>query len=351
MKEVISEKCRATAEALSGKTVYIVHHWDTDGIASAALLLRMFQNRVVGFSPPAIGFYSSDSIKLPENEYEALVVVDYGIDGSDYDRLRNRLKHHELLIFDHHHVKPPISTMYYCNPVAYGSSENECPSTSFLLYTLLGEPSEDEYRILAALGIVGDLAPFIDSSKPHPGIEIAEKLLAGTRLDLKALRKIVDLVDSCYRILDRECILKTVRAASENPKELREEAWLHEARIKAEYLLQQALGSVEETYNNGPVKVYKLAVDAYVTSYVGRRLSAKNPENIVVLVHYMPSQKRGFIYVRSMAHRLDRVIDALKNMGVKVGGKTNVLVVEYTAHEEENLVKILLKTISDILRA
>lgn len=320
-------------------------------MASAALLLRMLQNRVVGFSPPVIGFYSSDSIRLPENEYEALVVVDYGIDGSDYDRLRSRLEHRELLVFDHHRVKPPISTMYYCNPVAYGSSEHECPSTSLLLYTLLGEPSEDEYRILAALGTVGDLASFIDSSRPHPGLETAKKLLAGTGLDLKALRKIVELVDSCYRILDRECILKTIRAASENPKELREAAWLREAYMRAEHLLQEALDSVEETYNNGLVKVYKLTIDAHVTSYVGRKLSAKNPEKVVVLVHYMPSQKRGFVYVRSIVHRLDHVLDALKNKGVRVGGKTNVLVVEYADHEEENLVKIILKTISDTLRA
>ena len=116
----------------------LVHHWDADGIVSAALLLRAGV-RARRILVPRIGGYDADAIlgRLP-GDVETAVVLDYGIPGREYDRLYDRLR--GLAVVDHHRTEPPRRVGAFCNPVALGRArEDEVPACSILALQLYSE--------------------------------------------------------------------------------------------------------------------------------------------------------------------------------------------------------------------
>ena len=328
--------------------LYVAYHWDADGVASAALVLRYLGDRVEEFGVPRIGVYGAGAVPLPRNRV-SLLVLDYGIPGSEYEELAQR-HGGEVLVIDHHRAAPPRGGVAYCNPVAAGlGGEEDYPANSVLVYRLLGSRSDPGDRVLAALGVAGDLAPYIDAGRNHPGLRVASELLVGTDVSLKELRGVAESIDSCYRLLDEECLRYAARRAAEDPMGLVSDGRLLGARERARRLLDEALEKARLLSETGRALVYFLEMDAYVTSAVGRRLAAMHPDKVVVLVHSLPSQGRGTIYARSIVHELSDVADLLRARGVRVGGKTNVLVIEYRGEEYEELLRPLLEAVEATL--
>lgn len=319
--------------------VAVLHHWDTDGIASAAMLLSTAWNRIVYVGTPSIGFYGSDAIDFPSlmrASPDALVILDYGVEPHVYDYLLEKLRC-RIIVVDHHLVAPwnAPRECHYCNPVARGCVE-EIPSTSYLLYKILGV-QEPRFRILAALGIVGDLTPYIDARLGHRGIEIAEELLRGLDVAIGELREVSEYVDSCYRLYNRTCIARVIRLLVEGDvRQVMRDPYIRRVRIRAQRVLTEALRRVVQLQENECVAVYKLVMDAYVTSYVGRTLASKHWDKYTVLIHWIPRISRGFIYVRSFREDLSGAIEGLRSTGLRVGGKRNVMVLELGSPEELN---------------
>lgn len=298
---------------------YIVFHWDTDGIASAAMLSRTLGMRVIGLSVPSIGFYSVDAINYKGVNADAIVVLDYGVEGYEEVETETGIP---LIVFDHHAVRPSnLKLGAYCNPVARGEGdEQEYPSTTMLLYRLLGGDKK-----LAALGAIGDLAPQIDAGRSVPSLE---RLEIGVDT-VKALRKAVDVLDSCYRLLDVECIKYAVALlAAYGVKPVAYDSILRVSFEKSKTIVAEAERRLKQVSSDDYVEVYSLELDAYVTSSLGRSLAVRSPKKVIALAHYMPSQDRGFIYARSVLKRLEAAREKLRRLGLKVGGKSYVLVVE-----------------------
>jgi len=334
--------CQRAVKALqSSTTTYIVTHWDADGVASAALLLRNLSPRRaytrIGF--PRIGSYSADAVPLENVGGESLVVLlDYGIPAEELDRLASLLPHNtKLVVIDHHATSPPQNKeIIYCNPVGLGKAgEQEYPSASLLVYMLSGAPSDTRDRSLALLGVAGDLAPYVESGKSHPGIEWALRATGLSSNDLKRLHSLSVRVDSCYRLLDYDCLWLSILAGvslGANGIERLEE--VDRASARAGELVRQALSQLKLVFEREGIRVYSLVFDGYVTSYVGRWLAKSSHGNMVsVLVHYIPGEGRGFIYARSLSGGLSRVIRVLRRRSLRVGGKDAVLVVEYSGVE------------------
>ncbi len=342
--------CRKALEKLMRTPrLFVVYHWDADGVASAALVLRHLGVKVVGLSVPRIGLYSADAMPLPRAS-ASLLVLDYGLPGPVYEEVAER-RGAEIIVVDHHRVTPPRGTgVAYCNPVAAGlGSEEDYPANSTLVYQLLGSPSDSASRVLAALGVAGDLAPYIDSGRPHRGLRAASALLRGMEVSLQELRALAESIDSCYRLLDEECLVYAARKAAKDPLGLMSDERLREARRRAARLLDEAVEKTSPIYEDEVIKAYLLVMDAYVTSALGRRLAASNPDKVVALVHYMPSQGRGTIYVRSIARGLSPVADKLRSRGIRVAGKTNVIVIEYRGEEYRKLLSELVKAVNETM--
>ena len=123
-----TNECSKAVSILKSSTrVHVVFHWDTDGIASAAMLARALGTRVSGLSVPSIGFYSVDAIGYKSLDADAIVVLDYGVEG--YERVESETGI-PLVVFDHHAVRPSnLRLGAYCNPVAHGEGDEvEYPS-------------------------------------------------------------------------------------------------------------------------------------------------------------------------------------------------------------------------------
>jgi single-stranded DNA-specific DHH superfamily exonuclease len=214
---MIPERCEQVITAILGaEKVFIVHHWDADGVASAALLARRLGGKLVGTDVPRIGVYAAEAVPEPPRN-ALLVVLDYGIPGPEYDKLAERTST-PIAVVDHHAVEPPRRLSTYCNPVALKKgSERDYPGNSLLVYKLLGEPRDTGDQFLAALGVVGDLEPFLKAGRKHPGLALAEELLRETNVSLEEASRLARSIDSCYRLLDYDCLRYAVTRLAENP--------------------------------------------------------------------------------------------------------------------------------------
>ena len=238
--ERVYEKCREALEAASMSPA-ILFHWDTDGVSSAGLAVRHLNpGSTIAVIEP-LGVYSWEVLpKRPQGE----LILDYGIPGGEYDAIAPL---GSLVVVDHHRVEPARALRLYCNPVAEGlGGEDEYPSCSILLYKLLGEPDGREDRGLAALGVAGDLAPFIDSKLPHKGVEEALRVLESSSYSLEGLRRLAEAIDSSYRINDPECLNEAARTAAEDGiSGLEALGCIWEARERASRLLEEALSRLQ----------------------------------------------------------------------------------------------------------
>ena len=324
----------------------LVYHWDADGVASAAILVRGgAEPRWLG--PPAIGRYSADAVagRLPRWVRSA-AVLDYGIPGREYALLARRIG--SIAALDHHRTSPPSESgsLVYCNPVAEGSmSEAQAPACSVLALRVSGL-SDPASRLLAALGVAGDLSPYIDSGHPHSGLEIARELARGSGWSLAGLRRLAGMVDSAYRLLDYECLVDAVRAAAEEGLSgLEELECLRRDAERERGLLEEALARLTLLEKGPSWAVYRLDMDAYVTSLVGRRLASERPGQIVALIHVMPREGRAILYIRRVGGGLEQLREALAAHGLKTAGKESVIVVEAPAGEAAKLLGPLMEAL------
>jgi len=328
------------------KKVYVLHHWDADGVASAAILLRVLGPRIVGMSTPRIGMYGASALNPSEIERsgaDTLVVLDY---GARPDEILARMPQGiQTFIVDHHAVKlSSDARRCCCNPVALGMGEAEYPSTTWVLYELLNTPSD--IVDLVALGIVGDLGPALATSE-H--VLFVDNVAAELNMTLNDFVRAVELIDSCYRVVDSKCVEHAVRVLAEKGVEgvLHDEVLINTRELASRYV-ESAYDRLQSLKEPCPgVKVWKLRLDSLVTSYVGRSLARAYPDDVILLAHNIPSLNVTYVYVRSYSMPLRKFLEKLREEGLNVGGKDMVFVVTCS---EENCDEVLSKITTHLCR-
>ncbi|MCE4625856.1 MAG: hypothetical protein F7C35_08375 [Desulfurococcales archaeon] len=339
---------RLTYTLAEGSEWHIRGHWDSDGIASMSLALRwMGTDRVESIGVPRIGVYRADAIGRGSGR---LLVLDYGIPGSEYERLAT-FGYKGIVVVDHHLVTPPSNRagLLYCNPAALGCDESiPAYSASLVLGSLLYNKPGSVERVLMAVGIVGDYAPYIDAAQKGSretvpeAVVYAAEILRGTKWSVEELRELADVLDSPYRLLDIDCIRELVRAGAEGGSDAyRSVSCVWDDYEKVSGIVQEALSMLVEYQRADCMRLYKLTYDAYITSTIGRALAAQHPDSIIVLLHTIPRLQLGFAYIRSITRDLGTLRRTLEEAGVRVGGKRRVLVAEYTPGDEDRLADII----------
>jgi len=330
-----------------GRKVYVLHHWDADGVASAAILLRVLGPRIVGMSTPKIGVYGASALNLNEikkSGADALVVLDY---GARPDEVLARVPQGlQTFIVDHHAVELSYNARERCcNPVALGMGEAEYPSTTWVLYELLNTPFD--IVDLVALGIIGDLGPALAMSE-H--VTFVDNVAAELNMTLNDFVRAAELIDSCYRIMNSECIKHAVQVlAEEGVKGALHDEVLVNAHESASRYVDSAYDRLQSLEEPCPgVKLWKLSLDSLVTSYVGRSLARAYPDNVILLAHNIPSLNVTYVYVRSYSVPLRRFLEKLREEGLSVGGKDMVFVV--TCSEGEDCDEVLSKITTHLCR-
>ncbi|MHC1601075.1 MAG: DHH family phosphoesterase [Candidatus Nezhaarchaeales archaeon] len=331
------------------KRIAVIHHWDSDGLASAALIGRYLSkfNVDTSFHIPKIGIYAIEAINLSEikeQEPEALLILDYGIPVSHIEKLESLLGV-DVIVVDHH-INDVRSKSFF-NPIAEGLSEDEYPSTTWVLRDLIDvEDSLD----LVALGVVGDLGKRLED-KALKGI--IEGFISKFGLALDDIYEASNLVDSCYRLLDYSSIHYARRLLEDRGVEgVLRSPILDEKLLELKDEVDRALHSLKLIENGRSIKIFELATKSYITSLIGRELAHKFKNSIIMLIHEVKGLGLTYIYVRSLKFNLRGVLEALrKDQSMNIGGKDKVFVVTCPANCKDHVMLIydkLIELIGDV---
>lgn len=161
----------------------IIHHWDTDGICSAAKIVKALGPRTFVNISPVIGEFSFDSrITEAMEEHEEVFIVDLNLPG-ELDNVKKKVT------FIDHHIQERIGNdlVEHVNPLLEGRNPADYPSCSVVI-----SEHFDDWDLLSALGAVGDIG---ERALKDPRLE-HQLDLAG--LTVEQAKRIVTLIDTCY---------------------------------------------------------------------------------------------------------------------------------------------------------
>jgi hypothetical protein len=173
----------------------IVHHWDSDGICSAAKLIRALKiDEFVNMSPDIGDFSFGPRIKEAMKEHDEIYVVDLNLPKEVQDTDR------KITFIDHHiqgRIENPL--VEQINPLVNGKDPEEYPSCTAVISDLY-----DDWDILSALGAVGDVG---DKAFNHPKVN---EVLGSSNLTEGDIHRIVALIDANYLAMDIEDVEEAV---------------------------------------------------------------------------------------------------------------------------------------------
>ena len=327
----------------ASEKVAIIHHWDTDGIASSVLIANTLMHRAkeLLFHVPKIGFYTIESIdieRLGNFSPNIILILDYGISLQELKRLESILDA-EVAIIDHH-----INEVWngaFCNPIAFGYSESLYPSTTWIIKEFMGIRDAND---VVTLGLIGDLGKLIES---HRLKDYVLKTCREYDISLTDFFKAVNILDSCYKLIDKGCIEHAREVLMrQGIKGVLSNEILNDKLRLLRIEIEHALKNINLVKDHGIVKVFNLLSDYYVTSHIGREIAYRFKNNIIVLKHSIQKLGLNYIYVRSYRYNLRNVLEKLRHEDLCVGGKDHVFVITCMSSyckELDTVLKILTK--------
>ncbi len=280
----------------------ILHHWDTDGICSASLLMERF-GKDKNFTPK-IGNYILDEEDLNAiRKYDSITVVDMNLgNASDICGFA------ELTIYDHHIAKKVDCAKAHINPYLNGETY---PSATLVVQENLGLPLD--HRVI--LGMVGDVGKKI---MERPQSHIVEKYLKDSGRSFEDIERAVLLLDSSYKMFNRKEVLENVFIADDL------DAILNSDRLNRneEVLEKEIEEMVSRAEDVGKITVLKMRTEHHIISAVARKIAWGMGKTALVLNE---KSDRDEIYLRSPDMDVSRFIDMAKSRGYNAGGKREVV--------------------------
>ena len=318
-------------EELRGKHGLIIHHWDTDGICSAALLLQRLGEGVVNKTPVLGNYFLTEEELAASAGYEYVLVVDMALPEENIRRLA---RSSQVLIFDHH-LQPPIAGVVHENPISKGESPDVFPSASWIVNGLLGNP----VNLYALLGVVGDHEERIQKNERFASILYTFCLQH--QVTFKELLAMVYLLDSNYKIGDRRAVMEAPRflLKMKDPRAiLGHEPWKKNLASLEDEVAKWVKSPGEEVRG---VCVKTIATKCNIISTVTRRIFwASGRDTVVVNTGFFKDADQ--IYVRSNKD-LQPFIQQGKSMGCKCGGKREVMGVVIEKNRTQSFVDLILQ--------
>ncbi len=302
----------------------VVHHWDADGISSAAQVTLDLQEKgtEVRNMTPTLGNFFLEKEELDEISAFApaiVIVVDICIAENRVREMVDCLDA-PVWIFDHHKIDP-IDYIVHVNPIARKADPAKYPSASHLISRWLGRKDD----LLTYLGVAGDWEE--KAMKLGPVFNQMEKVLAENGLSFPDLQRLVSLIDASYKIGKKEKVEEAVSVLMQKnvvkAVEFRKD-W-QEDLFEVDKLIYEA---IKKPLQEGPGNVKRLEISskASIISPVTRKLAKDNPGETVMVVNSGYFDARNQIYVRTTDENVDlsQLIDALRPWAFSVGGKKEV---------------------------
>jgi RecJ-like exonuclease len=153
LAEKISQVSQKFLEETKGKEIVLISHFDTDGITSAAIMMRCLQNLDRKFSVRIIKSLEKPFIdSLPKNK----IVLFLDLSSGSMEHIKNA-NLARVFVIDHHELSAEIpENLEIVNPQLH---DKEKISSAGLVYLFCKEidPESKKSAKLAVLGMIGDL--------------------------------------------------------------------------------------------------------------------------------------------------------------------------------------------------
>lgn len=299
-------------EELQGSGL-LIHHWDTDGICSARLLLERLPKNVRNTTPVLGNYFLTEEEMTAYTSYDFIIIVDMALPQDQIQRLAKKAK---VFIFDHH-LQPLIAGVFHRNPIAAGQDPLLYPSASWIVNDFLG----NSVNIFALLGVVGDHEKRIQTNKEF--FSRITDFCKKEQLSFDDLLMMVSLLDSSYKVNNRKAVEQAPHLLftySDPRKILQNEEWNKNLHL----LEQEIIKHVEaEAQEKDHVLLKRIHTDYNIISTVTRRIAWKSGKDTVV-VNTGFFKEMDQIYVRS-GKNLQPLIQQGRQQGYRCGGKTEVL--------------------------
>jgi len=300
-------------ENLQGKGL-IIHHWDTDGICSARLLLKHLHDKNIDNKTPELGnYYLTKEEQKNYSNYDYIIIADMSFPEDNILKLAKKSK---ILIFDHHLGKE-IKQVFHHNPIIKGENPDKHPSASWIINSFLNNP----INIYAILGIIGDHEQKIKNNTFF--FKKITDFCKENNLTFDDLLKMVYLLDTNYKIGDKKAVEEAPRKllTMNSPDDiLNNEKW-NENLEKLNKEIQKILDQPHEEIKDVIFK--KINTPYNIISTITRRIAWETGKNTLVInTGFFPKEDQ--IYMRCKKNA-EPMIQRGKQLGFKCGGKKEVL--------------------------
>lgn len=300
-------------DELHGKGL-LIHHWDTDGICSAKLLLEHLSDKKINNRTPELGNYYLTEKELEEySKYDFIIVVDMSLPEDNILRLAENAR---VLIFDHH-LGREIKQVFHHNPVIKGENPDEYPSASWIVNQHLRNP----VNLFALLGIIGDHEQKIKNNQAF--YQIITDFCNENNLVFDDMLKMVYLMDSNYKIGDKKAVEKApqVLLGKSSAEIIINNTTWNENYKKLNEEINKLIRQPSDEINGALLK--KIDTPYNIISTITRKVAWGSGKNTVVINTGFFSDKDQ-VYVRSNKN-IEPMIKRGKDLGFKCGGKKEVL--------------------------
>ncbi len=300
---------------LASGSVLLIHHWDTDGLCSAALILESLNREdVVTWTPPLGTFYLIEKhIKMAQG-YDNVLICDMALPASNVEKIAEESN---VIMIDHHHQNL-IEGITHINPVTRGASGDDYPSTTWVIKEHLNLSTS----LKVVLGYVGDREQKIKENIAF--WERTESFMEREGVGFDDLLEMVHRIDSSYKVGEREAVIKAphqLRSCEDGSDILGNIEWKHN--------LEKLDAKIEEILSEPPddvdgVQVKKLNTPYAVISQVTRQLAwSTGIDTVVVNTGFFEDMDQ--LYSRSNVVDMYNLIEQAKKKGYNAGGKKDVI--------------------------
>ena len=320
-------------EDLKG-TGLLIHHWDTDGVCSARILLEKLPKTIINKTPVLGNYFLTEEELASYSTYDFVIVVDMALPEENILRLAKGSK---ILIFDHH-LQPPIPGVFHHNPIGQGKDPLEYPSASWIVNEILGNP----INLYALLGIVGDHEKRIQINKSF--YEMITNFCAQHKMAFDQLLTMVYLLDSSYKVGDRKAVEEIPHLLlqyTDGQRILQNVRWQNNLKLLEKEIEKSTGGPFEE---KDQILIKRIHTKYNIISTVTRKISWNTGKDTIVINNGFFND-RDQVYVRS-GKDLQPLIQQGKMLGYRCGGKKEVLGAVVPKEYTESFIHEILRFLS-----
>ena len=320
---------------LDGKGL-LIHHWDTDGICSAKLMLNYLGDKIKTNITPTLGNYFLTDEELEECKgFDFVIVVDMSLPEQNILKLAETA---EVFIFDHH-LGNVNNQVFHHNAVIKGENPDKYPGASWIVNDYL----KNDINLYAILGIIGDHEQKI---KNNPRFStIIDEFCNTHNLSFDELHKMTYLLDSNYKKGDKKSVEQAPYYLIDHPGPyniLNNETWKRNL-VELDEEINRILGeSIEKTDS---IIMKTLHTKSNIISTITRKLAWSNNQDAVVINKgYFDNEDQ--LYVRTVNNDMQPMIQKGKEYGFKCGGKKEVLGAILPKEKTESFVQEIVNYLS-----